>query len=39
VGKLMALQFFVEHQLATMPRLECFWLGEKMFRIPSRRQG
>ncbi|KAK3827095.1 MAG: hypothetical protein JOS17DRAFT_748895 [Linnemannia elongata] len=37
VGKLMALQFLVEHQLATMPRLECFWLGSKMFRIPSRR--
>ncbi|KAG0052614.1 hypothetical protein BGZ89_003151 [Linnemannia elongata] len=37
VGKLMALQFLVEHQLATIPRLECFWLGGKMFRIPNRR--
>ncbi|KAF9117950.1 hypothetical protein BGW39_001634, partial [Mortierella sp. 14UC] len=36
VGRLMALQFLVEHQLAIMPRLECFYLGEKMFRIPSR---
>ncbi|KAG9060928.1 hypothetical protein KI688_007885 [Linnemannia hyalina] len=37
VGKLTALQFLVEHQLATMPRLECFWLGGKMFQVPKRR--
>ncbi|KAF9147815.1 hypothetical protein BG015_010495 [Linnemannia schmuckeri] len=37
VGRLMALQFLVEYQLASLPRLECFWLGSKMFRIPRRR--
>ncbi|KAF9083721.1 hypothetical protein BGX23_011180, partial [Mortierella sp. AD031] len=36
VGRLMALQFLVEHQLATMPSLDCFFLGDKLFRIPRR---
>ncbi|KAI1314773.1 hypothetical protein EDD11_001701 [Mortierella claussenii] len=34
VGKLTALQFLVEHQLATMPCLDHFFLGSKMFRLP-----
>ncbi|KAK3826396.1 MAG: hypothetical protein J3R72DRAFT_457947 [Linnemannia gamsii] len=39
VGRLMALQFLVEHQLVRVPRLECFYLGEKVFRVPLREEG
>ncbi|KAI8350842.1 hypothetical protein B0O80DRAFT_127841 [Mortierella sp. GBAus27b] len=35
-GRLMALQYLVEHQLTTMPNLDRFFLGSKMFKIPSR---
>ncbi|KAF9112468.1 hypothetical protein BGX27_003355 [Mortierella sp. AM989] len=34
VDRLMALQFLVEHQLSTMPSLDHFFIGSKMFRLP-----
>ncbi|KAF9933016.1 hypothetical protein BGZ67_004501 [Mortierella alpina] len=36
VGRLMALQCLVQHQLATMPNLNHFFLSGKMFKIPRR---
>ncbi|KAF9354739.1 hypothetical protein BGX26_007416 [Mortierella sp. AD094] len=38
VDRLMAFQFLVEHQLSTMPNLDHFFLGGKMFRLPRRRE-
>ncbi|KAG0267717.1 hypothetical protein BG011_000029 [Mortierella polycephala] len=36
LGQLVAIQYLVEHQLATMPYLERFYLGDTMISAPRR---
>ncbi|GJJ69190.1 hypothetical protein EMPS_01536 [Entomortierella parvispora] len=37
VGRLVALQFLVEHQLVYLPKLDRFFLGNRLYKIPTRR--
>ncbi|KAK3813439.1 MAG: hypothetical protein J3Q66DRAFT_47078 [Benniella sp.] len=39
VGRLVALQFLVEHQLVYLPKLDQFFLGNRMYKIPTRNHG
>jgi hypothetical protein len=39
VGRLVALQFLVEHQLVYLPKLDQFFLGNRMYKIPTRSHG
>lgn len=39
VGRLVALQFLIEHQLVYLPKLDQFFLGNRMYKIPTRTRG
>ncbi|KAI1317251.1 hypothetical protein EDD11_008737 [Mortierella claussenii] len=36
VDRLVALQFLIEHQLIYLPKLDQFFLGNRMYKIPTR---
>ncbi|KAF9112623.1 hypothetical protein BGX27_003081 [Mortierella sp. AM989] len=36
VGRLVALQFLVEHQLVYLPKLDQLYLGNRMYNIPTK---